>query len=97
MMTVNNLQNNVAEKYPQSIGGAKIRAGCKVTIVDVGTGEILELKVVSTPHLEVQAGEVSLWSPMGKALWERTVGEMICVHAPKGTVYYRILEIVDAR
>ena len=75
--------------------GEKIKIGSRVSIVDLATGELLDLKVVTAVQPGERLEEVSSWSPVGKALLGRRVGESIYVEAPKGTVRYQILKIME--
>ncbi len=73
----------------------KVTAGSWVSIENLETGELHELRVVSTVRPGVTFDEVSSWSPVGKALMGRRVGESIHAEIPRGTVRYRILRIAE--
>ncbi len=91
-----NLKNSKpASKGKKSgrLGGVGIKTGCWVSIVNLATGEVLNLKVVTSVQPGVQLDEVSSWSPLGKALWGRKGGESISVDTPNGPVRYQILKI----
>ncbi len=45
----------------------KIKIGSRVSIVDLATGELLDLKVVTAVQPGERLEEVSSWSPVGKA------------------------------
>lgn len=75
--------------------GGIIRIGSHVSLVDLETGEPLEFKVVALVKPGAQDDELSSWSPLGKALLGRRVGELIYVEAPKGRVGYQILKIME--
>lgn len=77
--------------------GEKIKIGSRVSIVDLATGELLDLKVVTAVQPGERLDAVSSWSPLGKALLGRRVGESIYVEAPKGTVRYQIVKITEDR
>jgi transcription elongation factor GreA len=92
-MNLENILNRKKRQKSEDRGDAEIGNGCRVSIVDLSTGELLDLKVVSSDQPVGQVDEVSLWSPLGRALLGRGVGESVDVSAPKGTVRYQILKI----
>jgi transcription elongation factor GreA len=94
-MSLKKSQNQKEGRSSERLSGGVIKIGSQVSIVDLGTGELLEFKVVFSAQLEERFDEVSAWSPMGKALLGRRVGESIYVVCPKGTVRYQILKITE--
>jgi transcription elongation factor GreA len=76
--------------------GKTVNVGCRVVLVDLDTGEVVEYDVVSSANPGLRANVVSLWSPVGKALLGRVAGDCVQVQAPKGTVKYRVLRIEEA-
>ncbi|MFQ5639794.1 MAG: GreA/GreB family elongation factor [bacterium] len=90
-----NLRNRQKRKKSKDPFGGIIKIGSQVSIVDLGTGELLDLKVVIAVQPGGQLDEVSSRSPLGKALFGRRVGESICVEAPKGKLRYQILKITE--
>jgi len=94
-MNISNAKRAKTKKRQHRKADAKVAVGSMVSLVDLGTGERLDLQVVASVQLGVQLGEVSSWSPLGKALLGRRVGESIYIEAPKGTVRYQILKILE--
>ena len=94
-MNINNAKHAKTKKRQHGKADAKVAVGNRVSLVELGSGERLDLKVVASVQLGVQLDEVSSCSPLGKALLERKVGESIYVEAPKVTVRYQILKIVE--
>jgi transcription elongation factor GreA len=76
-----------------NIGNGRINAGCRVRLLNIDTDETLEIKVVSIIKAGVR-NQVSLASPVGKALLGRSAGETIHVETPGGTMNFRILKII---
>lgn len=95
-MNLKNSQNKQKGKKSEDPSGGIIKIGSEVSIVDLDTGELSEFKVVSSAQTADRLDELSVWSPLGKALLGRGVGESIYVVCPKGTVRYQILKITDA-
>lgn len=92
-----NTQVKKAQRGADKSAQMKVTTGSWVSIVELGTGEMQEFKVVGTLQPGVRFDEVSSWSPLGKALLGCKVGESIYVEAPKGTVRYEILKITEDR
>jgi transcription elongation factor GreA len=94
-MNLINSKTAAKRKQSGSQAGVEITTGCRVSVVNLATGEVLDLKVVTSVKPGVQLDEVSSWSPLGKALWGRRVGESMSVDTPKGRVRYQILKIME--
>ena len=92
-MNQKNSKTTSKGKKSGRLKGVEIKTGCQVSIVNLATGELLHLKVVTRAQPGVQLAEVSSWSPLGKALWGRRVGESMSVDTPKGRVRYQIMKI----
>ena len=67
--------------------------GATVIIEDLETGENVTYRLVGPYEADIQAGTLSVSSPLGKALIGREEGEQIRVQAPKGQREFEILEI----
>jgi transcription elongation factor GreA len=67
--------------------------GTTVMIEDLETGENVSYRLVGPYEADIQAGTLSVSSPLGKALIGREEGEQIRVKAPKGQREFEILEI----
>lgn len=77
---------------PQEVDG-KIIFGCKVIVEDLETGEVSSYRLVGPYEADVQAGTISIISPIGKALIGKEEGDEVKVQTPKGTRIIEILEI----
>lgn len=73
--------------------GERITVGSKVVLRDLTHDEELSYTLVGPQEANPRAGKISIASPVGKALLDRTGGEIIEVEAPVGTVTYRIEQI----
>ncbi|MFW6113590.1 MAG: GreA/GreB family elongation factor, partial [Actinomycetota bacterium] len=67
--------------------------GSSVCIEDVGRGEELRFRLVSSAEARGDGDCLSDQSPVGKAILGRKVGDMVEVEVPSGVVKYRIVEI----
>ncbi|KRK97305.1 transcription elongation factor GreA [Secundilactobacillus odoratitofui DSM 19909 = JCM 15043] len=72
---------------------AVIEIGKHVTLQfqDDGSEEIFEL--VGNPEADIGANKVSLSSPIGKALLDHTVGDVVTIASPNGDYQVKILSV----
>ena len=75
---------------PEGVAGY----GSRVTVEDVDEGERSVYRLVFPEEVNVNAGEISIVSPLGRALVNRAVGDEVEVVTPKGKRYYQIVELV---
>jgi transcription elongation factor GreA len=68
--------------------------GSKVTVEDLDEGEEIVYSLVFPEEADVTEGRISLGSPLGRALLNRTVGAEIEVETPKGKRRYAIVDLV---
>ncbi len=69
---------------------ARAELGSRVTVRDLASNEELKYTLVSPNEVDPARGRVSVVSPIGKALLDRSSGEVVEVIAPVGTMRYRI-------
>lgn len=77
----------------QDVPKDQIFLGAKTSLVDIDTQEELEYTLVSEEEADYEAGKISLDSPVGKALLQRKVGEVVEIKVPAGVLKYKILKI----
>jgi transcription elongation factor GreA len=68
---------------PEDVDG-RVIFGCKVILEDLETGEVSSYRLVGPYEADVQAGTISITSPLGKALIGKEEGDEIKVQTPKG-------------
>lgn len=66
--------------------------GSTVVMEDLETGDVATYRLVGPYEADVQAGTISVTSPLGKAVIGKEAGEEVRVQTPKGL---RTLEILD--
>ncbi|HXG44743.1 MAG TPA: GreA/GreB family elongation factor [Gemmatimonadales bacterium] len=71
----------------------QVGLGSRVTVLDLETNEQEVFTLVVAEMMDVEAGHISLGSPLGRALRGRKVGDEIELRLPRGTRSLRILEI----
>ncbi len=67
--------------------------GSRVGVLDLDTQEREHFMVVLAELMDLEAGHISLASPLGRALKGRRVGEEIELRLPRGQRRLRVLEI----
>ena len=67
--------------------------GSEVTVEDSGSGDVFSYKLVSPLRNKINSNEISLLSPMGKAMLLRKVNDKFIVKAPGGDFEYKVLTV----
>jgi transcription elongation factor GreA len=78
----------------QSIPHDVVAYGSRVTVEDLDEGESLVYEIVFPEEVNAAAGQISLGSPIGRALLNRSVGDEVEVQTPRGKRSYQITELV---
>ena len=67
--------------------------GSRVT-VENDTGESIAYEIVFPEEVDAAKGQISLSSPIGRALLNRSIGDEVEVHTPSGKHTYQIVELL---
>ena len=70
-----------------------VKFGSTVTMIDIATNKTTIFTVLGERESDVKNNVVSYNSPIGSAMLNNSVGEVICIEAPKGLVEYKIVSI----
>jgi transcription elongation factor GreA len=81
----------IIEPFDEENG--RITFGSTVVMEDLETGEVTSYRLVGPYEADVQAGTISVTSPLGKALIGKEEGEGVRVQTPKGIRNLEVLEI----
>ena len=73
--------------------GKVIRFGATVTLAEDETGEKATYKIVGTDEAEINAGLLSITSPLAKALISKSTGDEVEVSTPGGHKFYEITRV----
>jgi transcription elongation factor GreA len=76
-----------------SIPSGVVAYGSRVTLED-GDGEATSYEIVFPEEVDAARGQISLSSPIGRALLNKGVGDEVEVHTPGGKRSYQIVELV---
>jgi transcription elongation factor GreA len=74
-----------------SIPRGVVAYGSRVTVEDVNQGDTVSYEIVFPEEVDASKGQISLSSPLGRALVSKAVGDEVEVHSPGGK---RSLQIV---
>ncbi len=77
-----------------SIPRGVVAYGSRVTVEDVDAGEARSYEIVFPEEVDAAKGQISLSSPLGRALVNKAVGDEVEVHTPAGRRTYQIVELV---
>lgn len=77
-----------------SIPHGVVAYGSRVTVEDLDEGETQVFEIVFPEEVNAAAGQISLSSPLGRALLNKTVGDEIEVQTPRGKRNYQITELL---
>jgi transcription elongation factor GreA len=72
----------------------RVGLGSRVVVEDLGNGDREEFTLVLAEMMDLDAGHISLASPLGRALKDRKPGEEVSLRLPTTTRRLRVLEVV---
>lgn len=78
----------------QSIPHGVVAYGSRVTVEDLEDGASQVYEIVFPEEVNAAAGQISLSSPIGRALLNKAVGDEVEVQTPRGKRSYQITELV---
>ena len=78
---------------PSKISQDKIAFGAKVKVIDLSSDEEKTFMLVGPDEADVKNGKISVSSPVGRALINKEIGDVVNIKAPAKTLEYEILEI----
>ncbi len=70
-----------------------IRFGVTVDLEDADTGETVTYTIIGEDEADLARGEISITSPVARALLGKESGDSVTVRVPKGTREFEVLEI----
>ena len=72
----------------------RVGLGSRVVVEDLGSGDREEYVLVLAEMMDIDAGHISLASPLGQALKDRKPGEEVSLRLPTMNRKLRVLEVV---
>lgn len=86
-------QSELSQIDVQNLPVDRVGFGSKVSVQDLEMGETLDFTIVAGDFLDLDAGQVSLASPIGRGLLGARRDEEVTVTLPMGDRRYRVLEL----
>jgi len=77
---------------PEDRGDGVVRFGAWVELA-AGDGQRVEYQIVGPDEIEVDAGRISMDSPLGSALLGKCHGDEVTVRRPKGDAVFEIIAV----
>ena len=78
----------------QSVPQGVVAYGSQVTVEDLDEGATQVFEIVMPEEVNPAAGRISLSSPLGRALLNRSVGDEVEVQTPRGKRTYQIAKLL---
>ena len=75
------------------LSGTAVKFGAKVKIADEETDEETVYRIVGADESDVNAGLLSVTSPLARALIGKTIGDSVDVITPSGSKTYEIVSV----
>ena len=72
----------------------RVGLGSKVTVQDLDTNDVETFQLVLAEMMDIDAGHISLASPLGRALKDRKVGEEVSLKLPTLVRRLRVVELI---
>jgi transcription elongation factor GreA len=72
----------------------RVGLGSRVTVLDLDTRDTDEYTVVLAEMMDIDAGHISLASPLGRALSDKKVGEEVSLRLPTATRRLRLTKLI---
>ena len=77
----------------KDIPDGQVFIGVRVLLQDLDTNEQLEYMLVSQEEADYEAGKISIDSPVGQALIQRRLLDVVEIKVPAGIIRYKLLKI----
>ncbi|HNT74524.1 MAG TPA: transcription elongation factor GreA [Anaerolineae bacterium] len=84
---------NVAVIEAPTHKDGRVRLGCHVTVVEEGYDDPETYHIVGSTEANPAAGKISHESPLGQALLNRRVNDVVAVQAPAGKIHFRLVKV----
>ena len=78
---------------PEALPKDRVCLLSQVEFTDLSSNARMKFEIVSPHEMNLEAGKISLKSPIGAALMGKKMGEIVQVRVPSGTLHLRIENI----
>jgi transcription elongation factor GreA len=79
---------------PTTLASDSVGFGSKVRLQNVEKDEQVEYNIVFGDYIDLESNQISMASPIGRALLGKKLGEEVVVRLPRGDRTYRIIELI---
>lgn len=93
IVTLDNMLRNAEVIEAEDMNTGKVNLGNTVVLFDEEFQEEVTYVLVGSAEADPAEGRISNESPLGRAMINRAVGDIIDVDAPDGVIKYKILDI----
>ncbi len=93
---IQELENNLAQSLivdPAELAGDRAVFGTLVTLEDQDSSEIIKYRLVGPFESDISQAQISITSPIGKALVGKRIGDEVTVKTPGGVRQFEVLDI----
>jgi len=85
--------NELSKIDPTALEKDRVGFGSKVVVQEVGTKRKTEYVIVFGDFIDLDSNQISMASPIGRALLNKEKGEEAVVDLPRGEVKFKIVEL----
>lgn len=85
--------NELSKIDPKTLEKDKVGFGSKVVVQEKGTKRKVEYVIVFGDFIDLDSNQISMASPIGRALLHKEKGEEAVVTLPRGEITFRIVEL----
>lgn len=78
---------------PSKLSGDRIHFGAQVKLLNVETDEEVAYRILGPEEADIKQGQISVQSPLARALLGHEVGDEVTVRLPSGTRLYEVEDI----
>ena len=78
---------------PAKMKGDRVVFGAKVVLENLETGEIVTYRIVGEDEASIDAGKISITSPISRGIIRREAGDQVTIQTPSGAKRYEISEV----
>ena len=93
IVEIEELLKNVKLLDEDDLNTDKVSIGSKVRVMDMEYNEEMVYQIVGFTQADPDEGRISDESPVGKALLNSSVGDIVEVEVPAGTISFKVLDI----
>ncbi|MGH7469894.1 MAG: GreA/GreB family elongation factor [Longimicrobiales bacterium] len=79
---------------PTALASDRAGFGSRITLRDLDSNEQITYNIVFGDYIDLDTNQISMASPIGRALLGKKLDDEVVVHLPRGDRRYRIIELI---